>query len=299
MATESTTVAANEITKDFGTTRLDPGMYVLSPWVSALPLKMDGKECHFGDAWDRLSQSKYKEVEQHGVLGGDIYVTETAKVQIKGEGIEGDGTRGLLHALLELHRKGIDPFAATWFPYDSGRYMGATTHDFFVLYEGKIVEEMLGFPNHFPLVLQRPAHYENYGFNHQSFNEATECYWYRKFYTETMRGQLMVLRPDKPPLYFFKRPTCDWTGDATLAVLTKLYYLLWVVIPILGAIAFPSLRFVMVIAAVLLLGLWALECRGQRVAREWEERGMRRTLETIEGSRAARPESTERDSQAL
>jgi hypothetical protein len=271
-------------------------MYVLSPSVNELQLTMDGEECRFSDAWDRLSHSKISEIERHDLRRvGDLYVTETGGVQVTSEGAE----RDLLRALLELHRKGIDPFIAIWFPYDWGFYMGATLHSFFVLYDGKIVEEMLGFPNHFPLVLQRPDHYENYGFNHQSFNEATECYWYRKFYTETMKGQLMVLRPDRPPLYFFKRPTCDWTGDATLAVLTKLYYLLWVVIPVLGAIAFPSLRFVMAIAAVILLGLWALECRRQRVARKWEERGMQRTLETIGGSRAVRPESTERDSQAL
>ena len=28
--------------------------------------------------------------------------------------------------------------------------------------------------------------------------EAWEAYWYRKFYTETLTGQLMVLRPDEP-----------------------------------------------------------------------------------------------------
>jgi uncharacterized membrane protein len=71
---------------------------------------------------------------------------------------------------------------------------------------------------------------------------------------------MMVLRSDDPPLYYFDRPTRDLTPDVTLAVLTKLYYLLWVVIPVLGAIAFPSLRFVMAIVAVILLGLWAFVC---------------------------------------
>jgi len=90
-------------------------MYVLSRWVSDLPLKMDGEDCHFGNAWDRLSQSKIIEIEQHSLEIGDVYVTEAGNVQIAGEGAAGDA-RGLLRALLELQGKGVDPFAATWFP---------------------------------------------------------------------------------------------------------------------------------------------------------------------------------------
>jgi hypothetical protein len=32
-------------------------------------------------------------------------------------------------------------------------------------------------------------------------------YWYRKFYSETMVGNLTVLRPDEPILYHYDRTT--------------------------------------------------------------------------------------------
>jgi hypothetical protein len=258
MATETSAVGTKETAKTFGHSRLDPGMYTLSLEVGGLPLKMDGKECCFGAAWDRLSRLDIKDVEEHPHPDdGDVYITESGKVQITGEWPE----RRLLRDLLELHRKGVEPFAATWFPYDWSHYEDVVVHSFFVLYDDKIVEEQFSFASHSPLVLERPALYKDPEIHNRRYvHEAVECYWYRKFYTETMTGQLMVLRSDKPWLYCFERPTRELTPDFTLAVLTKLYYLLWVVVPLLGAIAFPSLRLVMAIAAVMLLGLWALVC---------------------------------------
>ena len=254
MATDTAAVGANETTPTFGTSRLDLGMYTLSAKVGSLPLKMDGKECLFENAWDRLSHSSIKEIEEYHV-DGHVYVTDAGSVQIAGF-----GTRELLRDLLKLRGKGVDPFAATWFPYDWGHYEDVVVQSFFVLHDGKIVEEDFSFASFYPFVLDRPAFYNEdpLAYKRQFYVEARECYWYRKFYTETMAGQLMVLRPDKPSLYYFERPTRDLTPDVTLAILTKLYYLLWVFIPVLGAIAFPSLRFVMAIAAVILLGLWAL-----------------------------------------
>src|SRR5271157_493940 len=262
----SRAVGANETAKTFGDSRPEPGMYRLSFEVGGLPLKMDGKECCFGAAWDSLSHSNIRDVEEHHHPDdGDVYVTEAGKVQITGKWTE----RKLLRDLLELHGKGVDPFAALWFPYDWSHYEDAVVHHFFVLYDDKFVEEQFFFPSGSPLVLERPALYKDPKIhNRQYFDEASECYWYRKFYTETMTGQVMVLRSDKPWLYYFERPTRDLTPDLTLAVLTKLYYLLWVVIPVLGAIAFRSLRFVMATAAVILLGLWALVCwRLRKVAK--------------------------------
>lgn len=256
MATETTAVGANETAPTFGTSRPDPGMYTLSPKVGSIPLKMDGKECPLWNAWDRLSHSNIKEIEEYHV-DGHVYVTEAGKVQIAGF-----GTCELLRDLLKLHGKGVDPFAATWFPYDWGHYEDVVVHSFFVLHDGKIVEEDFTFASFYPLVLERPAFYNEdpLAYKRQYYVEARERYWYRRFYTETMAGQLMVLRSDDPPLYYFERPTRDLTPDVTLAVLTKLYYLLWVLVPILGAIAFPFLRLGMAIAAVTLLSLWALVC---------------------------------------
>ncbi len=261
MAPETTAVGAKETAPTFGTSSLEPGMYTLSPKVGGLQLRVDGKDCLFGNAWDRLSHSNIKEIEHHSILDGDVYVTEAGKVQISGEGTVGLGTCDLLRNLLELHSKGVDPFAARWFPYDWSHYEDVVVHGFFVLYDGKIVEEEFTFPSYSPLTLERPALYKDPEIHNRRYRDgAWECYWYRKFYTETVAGQMMVLRSDKPSLYCFERPMRDLTSDVTFAVLTKLYYLLWVFVPILGAIAFPSLRIGMAIAAVILLGLWALVC---------------------------------------
>jgi hypothetical protein len=258
MATNNTSVGTKDAARTFGFSRLDPGMYRLSHQASALPLKIDGREGLFANAWDRLSRSTIKDIEEHRHPDdGDVYVTETGKVQITSVGSE----RQLLRDLLKLHGKGVDPFAALWFPYDWSHYEDVGMTSFFVLYDGRITEEEFTFASFDPLVLERPTLYKDPKIhNRRYFDEASECYWYRKFYTETMAGQLMVLRADKPSLCYFDRHTRDLTPDVTLAVLTKVYYLLWVVIPLLAAVAFPSLRFVMAIAAALLLGLWALVC---------------------------------------
>ncbi len=39
----------------------------------------------------------------------------------------------------------------------------------------------------------------------ESWREANERFWYRKFYQEMRTGQLMVLRPDEPPCTFTQR----------------------------------------------------------------------------------------------
>jgi hypothetical protein len=262
MAMETTAAGTTEVEKTFGISRPDPGMYRLSLEVGGLPLKMDGKECRFGDAWDRLSHSDVQDVERGSIRSGDVYVTVGGRVQITGVGgITGEGTRGLLRDLLELHGKGVDPFSARWFPYSWSHYEDVVVHGFFVLYGAKIVDEEFTFPSYSPLVLERPTLYRDPEVHKRQYSdEAFECYWYRRFYTETMIGQMMVLRSDEPLLYCFERPTRDLTPDVTLAVLTKLYYLLWVFIPILGAIAFPSLRSAMAIAAGVLVGLWAFVC---------------------------------------
>ena len=42
--------------------------------------------------------------------------------------------------------------------------------------------------------------------SHPAWGAAWVRYWYRKFYTETVTGQLMMLRPDEPTLYHYERP---------------------------------------------------------------------------------------------
>ena len=87
---------------------------------------------------------------------------------------------------------------------------------------------------------------------------------------ETMTGQLMVLRPDEPILYHYQRPeTRNVERQLQFVTLVKTYRLLWVAIPLLVAIAFPSLRdYMAVVAAALgfnvLWTCWATRKVGNR-----------------------------------
>jgi hypothetical protein len=54
------------------------------------------------------------------------------------------------------------------------------------------------------------------------FADASDIYWYRRFYTETLTGQLMVLRTDEPTLYHFERPKVrDTAKDVAIVTLIK------------------------------------------------------------------------------
>lgn len=140
----------------FGTSRLAPGMYTLSRFggpLAALAFKMDGRECCFGEVYEKLHDSKIKEMpESHHPDEADKYVTEAGEVYVTGGQIE----LWLLRDLLELARNGIDPFGAMWFPYDFDVSREAdVVHTFFVLCSGKIVDERFSFTSEHPLVLER------------------------------------------------------------------------------------------------------------------------------------------------
>ncbi len=63
----------------------------------------------------------------------------------------------------------------------------------------------------------------------------------------------MVLRSDEPVLYHFERLQAhDVARDVEFVTLVKMYRLLWVVIPMLAAIAFPSVSRYMAILAIVL-----------------------------------------------
>lgn len=116
----------------------------------------------------------------------------------------------LLGALLRLRKAGNNPFQASWFPYDSD----SATKDpsdyyvFFVVCGDKIVDERIvlsdSLHNGFdPAIFSAGDDGEPLWFAEEGWQEARVAMWYRRFYAETRTGQLMVLRPDLPELYFY------------------------------------------------------------------------------------------------
>ena len=114
-----------------------------------------------------------------------------------------------------------------WFWYDSDRSEDSERHSFFVVYGDKIVREevsLLDYPGSGfdPLIFHAESSPRG------SFERARIQFWYRKFYTETLLGQLMVLR--KPEL------SDRWNLDRPTRLLRKIQVLLWILIALVGVV---------------------------------------------------------------
>lgn len=229
--------------------RLGPGMYRISPdTFEGFHLKMEGEECSLGAALDRLYGAEPDDPDAWEVRGfeGDIYVSGDSEVRVEGDLHE----LRILSELLELTRKGVKPRYATWFLF-SQNYDSDT---FFVHYGGKIVDEHYYFYSELPQIFSKGCIIGDSDSNHDWFgiscpdgvDEAFARYWYRRFYTETLTGQLMVLNPEHPPLYYYSRNRR--TGNLTQqdarvllnAFMLVLLRMLGCVIFLLAAIAIPN-----------------------------------------------------------
>lgn len=168
----------------------------------------------------------------------------------------------ILKALLELKKEGVGPFSTLWFWYDSDS-CSDDPHEiyrFFVVCGDRIVREEIHLNDTFdsgfdPTVFRGEDDSDSIWFNDSDWREANTRFWYRKFYTETRTGQLMVLRPDEPILYSYERPRApapDIVQEMQSVTLLKMYRLLWVALPLLVALAFPSIKDYMAVAALAL-----------------------------------------------
>ena len=191
-----------------GRSRLAPGMYRLSPdALEAFKLKIDGETCNLGAALDRLYGAEPEEVDVWDVreFEGDIYISGDNEVKVEGDSHE----LRILSELLELTRKGVKPRYATWFLY----YQVGDSDTFFVHYGGKIVDEHYYFYSELPQIFSRGCiigdpNSDSDWFSYKcpwGTDEAFARYWYRRFYTEALTGQLMVLNPEEPPLYYYSK----------------------------------------------------------------------------------------------
>ena len=234
--------------KTFGRTRPSPGCHTLDLSVVAdAPLKMNGQPSTFAEIYRKLRDSK---IEKMPEFMRDAYGTDQGEIELSGDW----PLLSTMQKLVELTRQGVDPYRVMWFCYDHDWSRDADeSYRFFAVFDSKVVMESCSFSWLEPLILKREPDSEPIWHTRQYFDEALDRYWYRKFYTETMTGQLMVLRPDEPILYFYGRPqTRDVLRELQTVALVKMYRLLWVAMPLLVAIVFPSIRDYMAVAAVIL-----------------------------------------------
>lgn len=122
---------------------------------------------------------------------------------------------------------------ASWYWYDSYREPAAPgeSHFFFVEFNGKIVREAVIFFEGPESGFEPTCFFEHD--NSDPRAEAETRFWYRKFYTETRAGQLMVLRKDAPKLYDYDSQREPQTVSA---LLKRIQILLWILIGIGGLI---------------------------------------------------------------
>lgn len=234
----------------FGRHRLSPGAYTLDlSTVVNVPVKVNGQPSIFRDAYLKLRDSKIEKIDNQ--FGSGKYVTGEGEICLECDW----PLAATMRELIEFTRQGIDPHDVRWLYYGNDWSRDADErHTFFAVHHGKIVSESCDFNSEEPLILKQDKDDdEPVWHSHPSWDEAWEIYWYRKFYSETMTGQLMVLRPDEPILYHYERPQVGNTErDLQLVMLAKMYRLATVAIPLLAAIGFPSIRNYLAIAAVAL-----------------------------------------------
>lgn len=108
-----------------------------------------------------------------------------------------------------------------WFWYDSDSVTDDPheTFSFFVVEKDAIVAEEIHFDDYRgngfdPTLFELPSFEKRVWFREPDWYEANVKYWYRRFYKETRTGQLMVLRSDEPPLFYFEEG--PWTLPAAV-----------------------------------------------------------------------------------
>lgn len=248
MAINKTDIAA-EVKSDirlFGHQSFPPGAYKLDlSLVKDMAMDINGQPSTFGDIYRELRDSKIEYVPDIG----ESYVTDKGDVNVDGKW----PLVSTMQILINLSLKGMDPYQVMWFYYGHDRSGDAAeSYEFFAVYREKIVEDCAFFSSEHPAVLKLSQDDDPIWYSGPYFVQAQAIYWYRKFYTETMMGNLMVLRPDEPVLYYFLRPSeADTLERNRRAAESRAHdFLLLLSVLLLSAIAFPSIDTYIAFAAI-------------------------------------------------
>jgi hypothetical protein len=147
----------------------------------------------------------------------------------------------MLDVMLRLRAEGIDPFMTGWFYYTHDHCLKDVdeSYSFFIVHDERIVREQVtlfddphsGFD---PSVFGTDDLSDPVWSDAEAVSEASAKYWYRKFYSETPAGQLMVLRSDHPKLFYhdeLREPDVMGALGTTMArTLDGIRTLLWVLV---------------------------------------------------------------------
>jgi len=250
--TEPAAMESKPTVQTFGRRRLAPGGYGLDLAVmKSVPVKLNGHETTLAEAYCKIRDAQLRGVPSGPCLGPQKFETVESGIFV----LDCDWSLlSTICSLFAMELEKINPFQVTWYYYDKDHSdMANEIQIFFAVHEGKIVRESHNFDCDEPMILQAYSEENPIWHNQQYFDEALAHYRYQQFYTETLTGKLMVLRPDEPLLYYYERSkTRDGLRELQTVLLAKVYRLLWVALPLLAALAYPPLRELMIITAILL-----------------------------------------------
>lgn len=242
----------------FGRERHKPGLYHLDlSSVKNAALKVNCEPSTFDALYMKFVESKTIEISEEGGLREAKFITDAGDLIVEAEDWH---LISVINRLAELFKRGINPYNVLWFYFDRDWSRdGDEVHAFFAVHKDQVVMDSCHFGSDDPLILKQEKDDDPIWHSHRHFDEALVQYWYGRFYTETMTGKLMVLRPDEPALYYFPRPAVrDNMKAMSFVTLIKLYRLAWVGVTLLAAIAFPAYKEITAVIAAVLLGdvLW-------------------------------------------
>ncbi len=157
-------------------------------------------------------------------------------------------SRDMLMTILKLRSEGIEPFHSEWyfFDHDSCRDGPHESYAFFVVFGDKIVRERVAFSDYHssgfdPDVFKSNDHSNETWCNDFAWTQARVRLCYKRFYSETQIGQLMLLRDDSPEIFDARRsiasPEHLLLADL-FTLVRKIHVSLWVLIALTGLILF-------------------------------------------------------------
>jgi hypothetical protein len=166
----------------------------------------------------------FSEIESNSPMGWLTVKTPSGEKRFCGSPFSVE----LLEALLRLRKAGNNPFLASWFYYDEDHLTDdrVARYAFFVVCKGKIVEECISFTDSTdsgfdPAIFSANDELPPVWTDEYDWCEAWTSFWYRNFYTETRTGQLIVLRPDEPAVYFYPEGRWKWKSIWAFARLER------------------------------------------------------------------------------
>jgi hypothetical protein len=216
----------------------EPKPYVLDfDKVEKLQLKNAGSEEEL-TVGNILAKFQGQKVEVDDQILELVLKSPTGELVIKGPHFH----RDILAHLYKFADQGVSPFDVRWFYYDSDscREDPQSAYYFFLVGGNKILDERVtlsdAIGNGFDPSVLEPAYDPTTAvwFGERAWHEANTKLWYRKFYTETRTGELMVLRTDAPELYHYSAGRAGvglegWLSDIRRA-LSGIKLAIWVLV---------------------------------------------------------------------